>query len=287
MPRIPRVRRLQSLHRAITQPTGAPRASFAAARCLSTTTPSSSKNTEWVRGKLWKGDAPGAADPYTQRAEVEGVSNLPQEALERTTAGDKTPGPVRSTRLPLPPRRAEATIEKEVQENDSSYVQATSIEGLEQIPALYEWWDQPGHWGEESAFKGFAATEKIMDRDIVEVHLRRALVEALALQQAGVGQWATKKWREGSRGDMDAALALDVVAQDGSASLQGNAAAVAESLMGEADAIEPSEAITAEEAREIAKSWDPSWKSILVNDELKFAVCYNEYNKPLLEIITN
>lgn len=274
MPRIPRAWRLQSLHRAITQSTATtnPRASFVAARCLSTTTPSQSKNTEWVRKKLWKGDAPGAADPYTQQPVVEETSNLPQEALEKQTR-DKTPGPVRNSRLALPPRRAEATTEKELKASDSSYVPATSIEGLEEIPALYEWWEQPGHWGEESEFKGFPALEKITDRDVVEVYLRRALVEALALQQAGVGQWATKKWREGSRADMDAALALEIVAQDGGASLKGNAAAVAESLTSEAEGVEAAEAITSEEAKEMAKAWDPSWKTIAVNDEVKFAVC--------------
>ncbi|TFB06679.1 hypothetical protein CCMA1212_000417 [Trichoderma ghanense] len=275
MARITRMRRLQSLQLAIPSQcaAAAARPSFAAARAISTSSPAQSKNTDWIRGKLWKGEAPGPADPYTQRMEPEAQSNLPEEALDSSRPGrDKTPAAVRESRLALPGRRTEAAAEKELQASDPTYVPAADAEGLEEVGTLSTWWEQPGHWGEESEFKGFGSAVKVVDKEVLEVHLRRAVVEALALKQAGVfSEWATKKWSEG--GELDEALAAQVEVQDGKATLKGDASAIAEALTSEVEEAESSATgVTVEEAREMLKSWDSSWKNIALDNPLRFAL---------------
>lgn len=274
MARIPHMRRLASLQLAIATPSSATRAPFVACRAISTTNAARGKNTEWVRGKLWKGDAPGPEDPYTQRVEPEEVSNLPEEAAEFQPQTDKTPAAVTASRLTLPPKRTEATSEKDLKSLDATYVPATEAEGLEEIGTLNTWWDQEGHWGEESDFKGFGSSEKVVDRNVVEVYLRQAVVEALALQETGAfSEWATKKWREGSRSELDQVLAAEVQVQGGQASLKGDAAAIAQRLTSESTETESIDRIAPEEARQMVKSWDASWKDLVLDDQLRFAVC--------------
>ncbi|OAA70675.1 Ribosomal protein L50, mitochondria [Cordyceps fumosorosea ARSEF 2679] len=287
MPRISWARGLQSLHRASSS-TSRKTAAAAAARHISTTPArSSSKNTEWVRSKLWKdGDAPGAADPYTQRPddvpEDSAVTRLPQHpALEGSDPADRRPLAVRRSRLPFPANRNEAATPKEVGATDPAYEPATSLDDLADLGTLREWWDQPGHWSAElDGFAAFASPARVTDRAAIEVYYRRALVEVLALRETGaLGEWATRRWAEGSRDDLDAALAVDVVVRDGEAGtvLKGNVAAVADSLKqtpDEAAAVETPrpERISSEEAAELVKAWDPSWKRIAVDDETKFAL---------------
>lgn len=247
------------------------RSSFTLARGISTTNAAQGKNTDWVRKKLWQGEAPGPADPYTQRVETEKSSNLPEEALDYQPR-DRTPLALRNSRIALPPRRTEAATEKELESTDPSYVPAESIEDLGEVSSLKSWWDQPGHWGEESEFKGFASTEKVAERDIIEVYLRRAFVEVLALQETGAfSEWGTKKWREGSRSDVDAALAAELSVQNGNASLKGDAAAIADSLTTDVEDASVTR-ISNEEAGELIKTWDASWQEVALNDQVKFAV---------------
>ncbi|OAA79121.1 Ribosomal protein L50, mitochondria [Akanthomyces lecanii RCEF 1005] len=282
MPRISWVKGMQSLHRASSAASRRTAASAFTARHISTTpTRSSTKNTEWVRSKLWKdGDAPGAADPYTQRPEDvpedSAVTRLPREALEGTDPADKRPLAVRRSRLPFPATRNEAATPKEVGATDAAYEPATSLEDLTEMGTLSDWWDQPGHWSELDQFKAFASTEKVTDKATIEVYYRRALVEVLALQKTGaLGEWATQKWAEGSRADLDAALAAEIVTQDGGAVLKGEAAAIASSLKQTTEAeteVTRPERISSEEAAEMIKAWDPSWKEIAVNDQMKFAL---------------
>lgn len=266
------MRRLQSLQFAATQACASQRSSFILARGLSTTNAAQGKNTDWVRKKLWQGEAPGAADPYTQRVETAQSSNLPEEALDYQPREDRTPLAVRNSRIALPPKRTEAATEKELESMDPSYVPAESIEDLGEVSSLKSWWDQPGHWGEESEFKGFASTDKVVERDAIEVYLRRAFVEVLALQETGAfSEWGTKKWREGSRSDVDAALATELTVQNGNASLKGNAAAIADSLTSDVEDASVTR-ISNEEAGELIKTWDASWQEVALNDQVKFAV---------------
>ncbi len=286
VPRISWARGIQSLRRASSATSRRTASSAFAARHISTTpAPSSSKNTEWVRSKLWKdGEAPGAADPYTQRPESvpedSAVTRLPREALDGTDPSDRRPLAVRRSRLPFPAGRNEAATAKEVRATDPAYEPATSLEELAEMGTLSEWWDQPGHWSELDQFTAFASAEKVTEKAAIEVYYRRALVEVLALQETGaLGEWATQKWPEGSRADLDAALAVEIVAQDGTAVLKGDVAAVANSLTQALDAeteVTRPERISSEEATEMTKAWEPSWKGIAVNDEMKFAVRITE-----------
>jgi hypothetical protein len=266
MPRIPRVRGLASL------PLTASRSPFlAATRSISSTSPARA-----LGDKLWKkGENPLPEDPYTQRAEPQETSGLPEETRP---ARVRIPNAVRNSRLALPPKRSEATPEKELSNVDPTYVPATSLEELEQIDTLKTWWEQPGHWGEESTFKGFALSEKLVDPNVVELYLRRVVVEVLALRQTGkFSELATKSWSEGTRADLDAALAIQIDAKDGGASLKGDALAVAEQVAGETEGAETPERISAEEAAELVQSWDPSWKSLSLDDEVRFAVSSATY----------
>ncbi|KOS19847.1 hypothetical protein ESCO_005615 [Escovopsis weberi] len=295
MSRTARWQRLQALPLVMESLSAPARASFLSAhRTISSTGAPRSKNTEWIRGKIWKGDAPGPADPYTQRPEADAEaaaaddakkqSNLPAEALESSRPRrDKTPAAVRDTRILLPARRSEATAERDVPAADPTYVPATEADGLEEIGALSTWWDQPGHWGEESEFRGFGRAGRggrdgaPVGREVLEVHLRRALVEVLALQAAGrFAEWATRRWRAGGRAAMDEALGLGVqVHEGGRATLAGDGGKVAEGLVGEEAAAETEELpeqLTAEEAKGMIKQWDSSWKTVVLDDEMKFAL---------------
>ncbi|KAH7019498.1 hypothetical protein EDB80DRAFT_700962 [Ilyonectria destructans] len=273
MPRIPRVRGLSSLQTAIAPSCAANRAPLAARAALSTSARVHGKNTEWIRGKLWKGEAPGPEDPYTQRMEPEDVSNLPEEARDRPSQADHAPAAVQKSRLVLPPRRTEAVAEKELQSLDPSYVPATELEGLDQIKPLTSWWQQPGHWGQESRFRGFAA-ERVEDKALVELYMRRAVVETLALQQAGLlNEWAAKTWPAGRRAGLDQTLAVEIVVQDGKATLKGDLSAITKRLTGEVKECQLAKSISAEEAQEIVKAWDASWKEVALDDYyLKFAI---------------
>lgn len=237
----------------------------------------STAGTGKIRGMLWKdGEAPGAEDPYTQRPETEGEkAGLPEEARGRA-ARDKRPRAVRETKLAMPRRRTEATTEQEVASSDPNYTPAASLDDLAEVGDLKTWWDQPGHWGAESSFQGFGRADKLLDKELVEVHLRRAVVEVLALRDAGkLSEWAMRKWAEGSGEALRAALKTPVtVAEEGrSPSLGGDASAIVAQLTsaeeGEADS--PAE-VSLDEARELVKSWDSSWKEIVLDTEAKFAV---------------
>ncbi|KAG6001187.1 hypothetical protein E4U54_001157 [Claviceps lovelessii] len=282
MTRISHVRRLASLPLAVPAPVPS-RSSFAhACRSISTTCATRGKNTEWVREKLWKGEAPGPEDPYTQRPEPEEPSNLPEEAFQRPRS-DKTPAAILHSRLTLPPRRTEAASEKEAALADPSYVPATDAQGLEETSTLKTWWDQPGHWGEESLFRGFGSSEKVADKNVIEVYLRQSVIEALSLKQQQLGQeqqtgssdWSVQKWRQVSRSELDRVLGADLVVQDGRASLGGDDAAfISQSLVvkeaGEAD--DAAAKITPEEAREMVRTWNSSWKEVVVDEQLKFSI---------------
>lgn len=227
-----------------------------------------------MRGKLWKGEAPGPEDPYTQRPEPEESSNLPEEALEYQPHPDRTPAQILASRLTLPPKRTEATPESQLKSSDPTYVPATDAEGLEEISTITTWWDQPGHWGAESEFDAFGNVAKVADKEIVEVYLRRAVVELLALQESGVfADWATKKWNEGDRSALDSTLAVEIQVQDGKASLNGDAASLSQGLTAELEEVDTPERVTLDEAKELVKAWDPAWKSIALDEQAKFAVC--------------
>ncbi|KAJ4009702.1 hypothetical protein NW752_009289 [Fusarium irregulare] len=270
MPRIPRVGAFASLPSAVVPVNRVP---FVARATFSTSTPVNAldSKTQWIRKQLWKGEAPGAEDPYTQRPEPEPTS-LPNEALE-ASQGDRRPGAVRNTRLVLPPTHSEALTEKEVESVATDYIPATTIEGLEEIEPLKTWWEQPGHWGEESEFQGFGKAVKVQDQAVLEVYLRQALVESLSYQQRGLlEEYAAKKWPMGKRSHLDRTLAVSIrFENNGQPMLNTHFRVVTEELKARPD--EERVEISPEEAKEMLNALDPSWKkAFLGNDHLKFAI---------------
>ncbi|KAH7311564.1 hypothetical protein B0I35DRAFT_411744 [Stachybotrys elegans] len=270
MSRISRVRRLQSLQAAsVPNLPLQQRTPFLAGRTISST---SANNNDWIRKKLWKGEAPGAADPYTQRPE-EVRPALPDEFRAPTIS--KRAALQERTRIVLPPSRTEAPSEQEAAASlESGYVPATTAEGLEQIMPLKKWWEQEGHWGEESEFKGFANPTKTTDSAIVEVYLRRAVVEALALKQAGkLSTWVAKQWPQGDEKVLRTALRTKIQVTNGQAEPLSDPSAVVRSVIdSEAPKITPAKRVTAKQAAQMIKAWDASWQDLVLDDELKFAL---------------
>ncbi|KAG6106814.1 hypothetical protein E4U31_000571 [Claviceps sp. LM219 group G6] len=305
MARISRMRRLASLPFASPTPSSSTRPSLAACRtAISTPSTTRAASTGWLGKKVWKGEPSGPNDTHTQLA---APSNLPDEALERLPA-DSLPEAILRSRLALPPKRVEITPEADAAADDATYVPATDISELVESSPLSTWWDQPGHWGEESEFRGFASVEKVTDKSVMEVYLRQATIEALSLRQQqdslpSAAGWVTKKWREVSRSDLDQILAAELVVQNGQASVgledatsiaqrlvveEAKAKAEAEAeaeaeVKAEAESVEPevyeeaetngvAARITPEEAQEMAKAWDASWKDLVLDEQLKFAI---------------
>ncbi|KAG6028331.1 hypothetical protein E4U19_001571 [Claviceps sp. Clav32 group G5] len=304
MARISRMRRLASLPFASPTPSST-RPSLAACRtAISTPSTTRAASTGWFGKKLWKGESSGPKDAHTQLA---APSNLPDEALERLPA-DSVPEAILRSRLSLPPKLREVTPEADAAADDATYVPATDISELVETSPLNTWWDQPGHWGEESEFRGFASVEKVTDKSVMEVYLRQATIEALSLRQQqkslpSAARWVTKKWREVSRSDLDQILAAELVVQNGQASVGlGDAALIAQRLVVEgakakAEVQDEAQAqadvkdesieveiyedaetngvaarITPEEAQVMVKAWDASWKDLVVDEQLKFAI---------------
>ncbi|KAI8628528.1 ribosomal subunit 39S-domain-containing protein [Xylariaceae sp. FL1651] len=180
----------------------------------------------------------------------------------------------------IPPPRVDAAREDEVA--DPTYVPATSAEGLKTVGGLSNWWNQRENWDLAGDFTSFRPREKITDPALIEVSVRRAVIEALALRQVGreddlVGVWPTTL----SKADLESLLSWDVKGgENGVVSLVGDASAIAEGLQWRDEESfagdEPSplpEALSSEEAAKLSQSWDRSWKAIsLVDPRIRFAV---------------
>ncbi|KAI0155107.1 ribosomal subunit 39S-domain-containing protein [Xylariaceae sp. FL1272] len=163
---------------------------------------------------------------------------------------------------------------------DVDYKPATDGSKLETVGGVAKWWDAEDHWHSSGNFVSFRPKEKITDAALLEINVRRAVVEALALRQSGgedklLGLWNTDVPKE----DLMKMLGVEVKSD---ATIGGDAQAVAEML--EFKPVEVSleegsvfdaapETIGAEEAKEIVESWDQSWKSVqLADPRLRFAV---------------
>jgi hypothetical protein len=272
MPRIPRVGAFASLPSAVAPINRVP---FVARATFSTSTPVNAlgNKTQWIRKQLWKGEAPGPEDPYNERAEPDQSTNLPDEAKDLSNV-DTRPSPVRNTRLVLPPSHSEALTESEVESVETGYTPATSLEDLEEIEPLKTWWEQPGHWGEESEFQGFGKADRVQDQAVLEVYLRQALVESLSYQQRGLlEEYAAKKWPVGNRAHLDRTLSVGIRFKDGKALLSSHFRIVTEKLKARPQELEEKVEISPDEAQQMINALDPSWKAAtLDNDHLKFAV---------------
>jgi hypothetical protein len=106
----------------------------------------------------------------------------------------------------------------------------------------------------------------------VEVYLRQALVEALSYEQRGLlEEYAVKKWPLGNRAHLDRTLSAGILFEGGKAQLSSHFRIVTEKL--KAREVEERVEISADEAQQMVNALDPSWKTVILNnDHLKFAV---------------
>ncbi|KAI1298338.1 ribosomal subunit 39S-domain-containing protein [Xylaria venustula] len=181
----------------------------------------------------------------------------------------------------LPPERVEAARANDVA--DPTYAPASSAAGLKTIGGLAAWWNRPENWAASGDFAGFRPWEKIVEPHLIEAAVRRAVIEALALREVGRGEDLVGVWPAAvSKDDLQGLLACEVksTADGGVVFAGGNADTVVESLRwkeeaeaGVGDRVAFANALTAEEASALSRSWDPSWKGVSLADaRLRFAV---------------
>lgn len=195
------------------------------------------------------------------------------------------------TDLVLPPSDvAVAQREDELEADGVSYQPADSAQGLEVVGGLGGWFERDEHWGASKRYAGFAPTQRVADPSLLELNVRRAVAEALAVAAAGGGATSDKAplltglWERGGREEAERALGLRLeVRGDGAV---GVVAADAEGIVsglrwdpeaGSSVAKVGDEVgrqqFSPDEAREIVQSWDQGWKNISLHDvQLKFAV---------------
>ena len=214
-----------------------------------------------------------------QRQQEEDLATEEYAALEDEVDVVST-GPYKAP----PPRINAARIEEVA---DPTYAPATSADGLKTVGGVSNWWNKSEHWDPSGDFIGFKPKEKVTDPALIDVAVRRAVIEAFALREAGreddlVGVWPTTL----SKADTQALLAREVKTSENGAVTLGAAesAAVAEQLRWKDDvettettAEESSaspETLSAEEAAALALTWDRSWGSTSIADpRIRFAVC--------------
>ena len=188
----------------------------------------------------------------------------------------------------------------------TDYIPAKTAEGLEEVGGLEGWWEEAGHWGDVDRLSVFSVprsyaggVQVVTDAAVLEVLLRQAVVEALVVQGKKGEEMLRGRWGGLEKGDTLRAAGVELkVSEAGDVTLTGDLGAVLSGLeasAGEAEAgaveadaadeaalegaaeqeVVEEDVLTAEEAREISKSWDSSWKQIPVtNPALKFAVCF-------------
>ncbi|KAI0392143.1 ribosomal subunit 39S-domain-containing protein [Xylariaceae sp. FL0594] len=175
-----------------------------------------------------------------------------------------------------PPPRANAARPQDIA--DPTYAPATSSAGLKMVGGLSHWWDKPEHWDAAGDFASFRPKQKVTDPALIDVAVRRAVIEALALREVGREDDLVEVWSTAlSKADTQALLAREVkVSANGAATLGAvEAAAVAEQLRWK-DVVETAaeeETLSAEEAGALVETWDKSWRSVSIADpRIRFAI---------------
>ncbi|KAI1408699.1 ribosomal subunit 39S-domain-containing protein [Hypoxylon sp. FL1857] len=173
-----------------------------------------------------------------------------------------------------PPQRSYAERSDEI--SDLEYVPALTAEGLESVGGLGNWWDQQAHWPKSADFAGFKPLEKILDPAAIEASVRRAVVEAFALRQAGREEDLVKAWP--IAGDAHQLMEVEInVADNGAVSLAGDVSMVIDSLSWKDERSKESTSegsvLSAEEAHKYRETWGRGWKAASLSDpRIKFAV---------------
>lgn len=248
------------------------------------TTPQRTFHVSQTRGDKPKVESTGEAARGTGQASNDAKALQAAEKLLESYEPEAEPLRV-DTDLALPPEDITLTPRADrVEEVEPDYTPAEHAEGLEVVGGLKGWFERDDHWGGSKRYAGFVPTHKVQDAALLELSVRRAVVEALAVSARGAAKLLTGLWERGEREDAVRALGLGVkVAEDGGARLEGDVKGVVKALRWDPEAPGSSasadeevgrQRFTPEEAGEIVKTWDNTWKTISLRDvRLKFAVC--------------
>lgn len=187
-----------------------------------------------------------------------------------------------------PPQRSHAERLDEV--SDPSYIPAITADGLETVGGLGNWWDKQGHWSND--FVGFKPSQKVLDPAVIEAAVRQAVIEAIALRQAGREDELVRAWP--IRADkLDRLMEVSIhVEEDGAVSLTGDVSLVLEALNQESqpnfanesttDGFLDKSVLSAEKAQEWKDIWGHGWKAASLSDpRIKFAVSLAAFEIPL------
>lgn len=126
--------------------------------------------SEKVRQKIWgTTNPPGQEDPYGNQSIFDRTKQKRQEEDEEDRRKE-----MEEERAARRPEEADM----------SNYVQAATWDGLEQVGGFGGWFKE--NWDPEHRFTAFVPKEITTESEAITAALHRAMVEVLALQEAGV-----------------------------------------------------------------------------------------------------
>lgn len=205
----------------------------------------------------------------------------PFAALTNTAAAPTTPQIIH-TDLVLPPiDTTVAPRPDDLDQGEEEYTPADSAHDLDIVGGLQGWFSKKKkHWAPSKDFVGFAPSQRVTKPALVELHTMRAVLEGVAVATYVKGMlnkgWMAEAWWDGGRKGVNQVLGLAFkVDENGQVTLRKGYEAVVQMLNVNASpkAAVKEDTVTAQEADEMLRTRDQSWKQISLEDpELKFAV---------------
>ncbi|OTB10626.1 hypothetical protein K445DRAFT_322858 [Daldinia sp. EC12] len=240
--------------------------------------PTTSQRSLFLR--FYSTDKQPSKDDHTAAPEVEEVPKEEVAQLaEEETYELESPTPTQWQTYVPPPQRSYAERLDDI--SDATYVPALTADGLETVGGLRNWWDRPEHWLAD--FTGFKPLNSVLDPAVLETSVRRAVIEAFVLKQAGREDELVKAWPIAGEDELNRLLSVEInVAPDGAVSLTGDISSVLDSLSQKSEPIMAEESVvgstsvpvpSAEEAQKYKSAWGHEWKAVSLSDpRIKFAV---------------
>ncbi|KAK6948734.1 hypothetical protein Daesc_010504 [Daldinia eschscholtzii] len=229
--------------------------------------------------------------PEVEQVPKEEAAQLAEEEIYEL----ESPTPTQWQTYVPPPQRSYAERLDDI--SDATYVPALTADGLETVGGLRNWWDRPEHWLVD--FIGFKPLNSVLDPAVLETSVRRAVIEAFALKQAGREDELVKAWPIAGEDELSRLLSVEInVAPDGAVSLTGDVSAVLDSLAQKSEPTMADESVvgstsvpvpSTEEAQKYKSAWGHGWKAVSLSDpRIKFAVSLALYEfLYLLNLKTN